>query len=103
MQIVMRSGKPKKHPTSQLEQRIAALENQAAEMGIQIHYDLLEAAGLKLKGGICCVNGEYHLFVDRSKSLPERIDFLESHLKQPPDQHTAVSDDQVEEPRSKLR
>jgi hypothetical protein len=47
--------------------RLSNLEDQVAKKGVHIHYDVLEAAGLKLKGGICKINGEYHLFV-----VPER-------------------------------
>ncbi|MFO7986852.1 MAG: hypothetical protein R6U38_13410 [Desulfatiglandaceae bacterium] len=78
-----------------LQKKLSALENQAAERGIQIHYDVLEAAGLKLKGGVCCVNGEYHIFVDRRKSLAERVHFLETHLQQPLDETTSLSDDPI--------
>jgi len=52
-------------------------------MGIHVHFDLLEAAGLKLKGGICKVKGEYHIFVDRRKSTAERIDILRNYLDNP--------------------
>ncbi len=52
-------------------------------MGIHVHFDLLEAAGLKLKGGICKVKGEYHIFVDRRKSTAERINILQDYLDNP--------------------
>lgn len=59
---------------------MSELEDKAAQRGIQIHYDLLEAAGLKLKDGICKINGEYHIFVDRRKSLAEKIEILDQYL-----------------------
>ncbi len=70
----------KQRPPSSLQDRLSELEEQAAQMQIHVHYDLLEAAGLKLKGGICRINGEYHLFVDRRKSTSDKIDFLQDHL-----------------------
>lgn len=52
-------------------------------MDIRVHYDLLEAAGLKLKGGMCKVNGECHIFVDRRKSIADRIEILRDLLNYP--------------------
>ncbi len=72
--------KRRKTPSPALQGRLSALEEMAARKGIQIHYDLLEAAGLKLKGGMCAVRGEYHLFVDKRKSTADIIEFLEDHL-----------------------
>ncbi|MEJ2586233.1 MAG: hypothetical protein P8165_01355 [Deltaproteobacteria bacterium] len=79
----MRSKRRKQTGSPRLEEKRSALEAKAAEKGVQIHYDLLEAAGLKLKGGICWVNGGYHIFVDRRKPLTEQIDFIEDHLNRP--------------------
>jgi hypothetical protein len=79
----MKSRKKRKTPSPALQNRLAELEDMAATKGIQIHYDLLEAAGLKLKGGICTIRGEYHLFVDRRKPTADIIDFLQDHLTQP--------------------
>lgn len=59
------------------------MENMAAAQGIQIHYDILEAAGLKLKGGMCTIRGECHLFVDKRKPTADIIDFLKDQLDQP--------------------
>ena len=79
----MKSKKREKSPSPALQERLAKLEDLAEKKGIQIHYDLLEAAGLKLKGGICAVRGEYHIFVDRRKSIADKIEFLEDHLNHP--------------------
>jgi len=73
----------KAHKSPALLKRLVELENMAAEQRIQIHYDRLEAAGLKLKGGICSIKGEYHIFVDRRKSTEDIIDFLQDYLTQP--------------------
>jgi len=60
--------------------QLSKLEENALERGIHIHYDLLEAAGLKLKGGMCKVRGQYHLFVDRKKSDADKIEILKNCL-----------------------
>ena len=70
----------KQVPPSSLKDRLSELEEKAAQRQIHVHYDLLEAAGLKLKGGICKINGECHLFVDRRKSIADKIDILQDHL-----------------------
>ena len=76
----MRRAKKKKVVPPALQNRLSELEGQAAQQGLQVHYDLLEAAGLKLKGGICKIKGEYHLFIDRRNSTIDRIDILQDYL-----------------------
>jgi len=73
----------KKIPSPSLENRLFQLEEKISQKGIHLHYDLLEAAGLKLKDGMCKMSGEYHLFVDRRKSIPDRIDVLQEFLDRP--------------------
>ena len=73
----------KKKISAALQNKLSALEEKLAERGLQVHYDLLEAAGLKLKGGICKIKGEYHLFIDRRKSAAEKIETLEDYIDQP--------------------
>ena len=70
----------KQVPPSSLQNRLSELEEQAAQMQIHVHYDLLEAAGLKLKGGICKINGEYHLFDVLRNCICVKIDILQDHL-----------------------
>jgi len=60
--------------------KLFELEERAAQKGIHIHYDLLEVAGLKLNGGICKINGAYHIFVDKRKSTSDKIDILQDCL-----------------------
>jgi hypothetical protein len=79
----MKSKKKQKTPSPALQKRLAELEDMATAKGIQLHYDLLEAAGLRLKGGICTIRGEYHMFVDKRKSTADIIEFLQDHLTQP--------------------
>jgi len=76
----MEVEKKERLSSSSLEDRLSDLEEEAAQRQIHVHYDLLEAAGLKLKGGICKINGEYHLFIDRRKSIADKIDILQDHL-----------------------
>ncbi|HDZ89548.1 MAG: hypothetical protein JRF51_00020 [Deltaproteobacteria bacterium] len=79
----MKSKRKRKSTPSSLEKRLAELEEMASERGIQVHYDRLEAAGLKLKGGICSVKGDYHLFIDKRKSTADKIEFLKDYLSTP--------------------
>ena len=79
----MKPVKKNQTPSSSLQYRLTSLQEQAAQRQIHVHFDLLEAAGLKLKGGICKINGEYHLFVDRRKSIADKIDILQNCLDQP--------------------
>ena len=88
----MKSRKKKQAPSASLQDRLSELEEQAAQRQIYVHYDLLEAAGLKLKGGICKINGQYHLFVDRRKSIADKIEILQDHLNHPILQDTARVD-----------
>jgi len=74
---------PKKTSSPALEKQLLEIENQAAEKNIHIHYDRLEAAGLKLKDGMCKLDGEYHIFVDRRKSVADKIDIIQAFLDQP--------------------
>jgi hypothetical protein len=81
--IAMKSTRKKKAVSPSLQNRLSELEETAAQMGIQVHYDLLEAAGLKLRGGICKIKGEYHLYIDRRKSFADKIDILQDWLEHP--------------------
>lgn len=79
----MKSSKQRKIPSRALQDKLAELEEKAVEKGIQIHYDLLEAAGLKLKGGICKIKGEYHLFIDKRKPAADKIEALQDYIDHP--------------------
>ena len=89
----MKSKKRGSSTSPALQDRLAELENTASKKGIQVHYDRLEAAGLKLKGGICSVKGDYHIFVDKRKSTADKIDFLENHLNNPIPKDTPLVDE----------
>lgn len=79
----MKSSKKKQGPSKALQDKLSEQEKKAAQKGIQIHYDLLEAAGLKLKGGLCKIRGEYHLFIDRRKSAADKIEILQDYTEYP--------------------
>jgi hypothetical protein len=89
----MKSSQKKQRTSSSLQDRLSQLEEQAAQNNIYVHYDLLEAAGLKLKGGICKIKGEYHLFVDRRKSIADKIEILRDSLSNPLPQDIPRVDD----------
>ncbi len=76
----MRSVKKKKRVPLPLKKRLSDLEQTMLKKGIIVHYDLLEAAGLKLKGGLCKFNGESHLFIDKRKSVYDKIRILNSYI-----------------------
>jgi hypothetical protein len=89
----MKSSKQKKTSSRDLQDKLTALEEKAAQKGIQIHYDLLEAAGLKLKGGICKIRGEHHLFIDRRKSAADKIETLRDFIDHPLPEDIPENDD----------
>lgn len=89
----MRTANKKPIASPSLQDRLSQLEEQAAQNNIYVHYDLLEAAGLKLKGGICKIKGEYHLFVDRRKSIADKIEILRDSLSNPLPQDIPRVDD----------
>lgn len=66
-----------------MQQRLQDLEAKANALGIQVHYDRLEAAGLKLKEGLCRVRGQYHIYIEKRKATSEKVDSLIELLDQP--------------------
>ena len=78
-----RSAKKIKPKVSAKEQTLRELEEKVSQKGIQIHYDKLETAGLKLKGGLCKVRGKLHLYIDRRKSIDEKIALLRDYYMEP--------------------
>lgn len=79
----MKSSRKKTTISPTLLNKILDLEQRALSQGMQVHYDLLEAAGLKLKGGLCKIKGEYHLFIDRRKSAADKIEILQDYVDNP--------------------
>ena len=77
----MKKKKKGRTPSPILLRKLTALENAAADRGIYVHYDRLEAAGLRLNSGLCTLNGEFHLFIEKRKSIADKIEFLENQLE----------------------
>ena len=81
--MAMKKKKSKSTIPVHLATQLNDLESKASAMGLTVHYDLMEAAGLKLNGGLCRIRGQYHLFIDRRASAAERIAAIEECLKRP--------------------
>ncbi len=62
--------------------RLNNLEKEIKGRGVRLAYERLQFAGLRLKSGLCWFRGDYFLFVDRFKTVPERIDLIESALEE---------------------
>ena len=77
----MKRKKKGKSPSPILLRELTALESAAATRGIHLHYDRLEAAGLRLNGGLCALNGEYHLLIEKRTSVADKIEFLKNQLE----------------------
>ena len=93
----MKPSKKKKSIPPALQEKITELEQKALNKGIHVHFDLMEAAGLKLKGGICKIRNEFHLFIDKRKTAAEKIEILNEHIDHPlpediPENENAPSD-----------
>ena len=74
---------------------IKDLVAQTTRQAKSIH-DLMEAAGLKLKGGLCSLRGEYHIYIDKRKSTADIIDFLNDQLVHPLPSRIPQIDEQAE-------
>lgn len=67
---------------SKNQQRLAELEKKIKRRGVRLGYERLEYAGLRLKSGLCWFRGNYYLFVDRLKAVPERLELLQNALEE---------------------
>lgn len=65
---------------SKTQQRLTELEKELKRRGVRLGYERLEYAGLRLRSGLCWFRGTYYLFVDRLKTLPERIELIQGAL-----------------------
>ncbi|MEW5913743.1 MAG: hypothetical protein AB1814_14375 [Thermodesulfobacteriota bacterium] len=93
------------------KERLAELEGQIKARGVQLSYEKLQFAGLRLKSGLCWFKGRYYLFVDKGKPVGECIELLENALdeldRQPPPEQgpaeqaaeAAPAEPAAEEPR----
>ena len=62
--------------------KLRELEKMVKGQGVRLGYEKLQFAGLRLRSGLCWFRGQYYLFVDRLKSVPERIDLLQNALEE---------------------
>jgi hypothetical protein len=67
---------------SKNQQRLTELEKEIKRRGVRLGYERLEYAGLRLKSGLCWFRGNYYLFVDRLKAVPERLELLHNALEE---------------------
>ncbi len=65
---------------SKSQRRLLDLEKEIKGRGVRLGYERLEYAGLRLRSGLCWFRGTYYLFVDRLKSVHERIELIEGAL-----------------------
>lgn len=57
------------------------LEELAGKLGIRIRYENLQKMNPGMTGGLCRVNGEFHLLVDKRTGRQERIGLFLGALK----------------------
>ena len=60
--------------------KLEALEKEIKQRGVNLAYERLSYAGLRLKSGLCWFKGSYYLFVDRLLPVQSRIDLLSGAL-----------------------
>lgn len=62
--------------------KLQELEKLVKGQGVRLGYERLQFAGLRLRSGLCWFRGQYYLFVDRLKTVPERIELLQTALEE---------------------
>ena len=55
------------------KQVLEHLEDLAERLGVEVVYQKLEEEDFSVKGGLCKVNGNFKIFVDRSKTIDDQI------------------------------
>jgi hypothetical protein len=61
------------------DEMLEALENAAAQLGVKVSYEALQAG---LSGGLCRVKGEYRLIADKKAPIGDRIATLAQGIAQ---------------------
>ena len=61
------------------EEMLEALETAAAQLGVKVSYEALQAG---LSGGLCRVKGEYRLIADKKAPIGDRIATLAHGIAQ---------------------
>jgi hypothetical protein len=64
----------------QSSQVLEYLEDLAERLGVEIVYQKLGEEEFSVRGGLCKVNGTFKIFIDRSKSLEDRITIVAQGL-----------------------
>ena len=62
--------------------KLRELEKMIKSRGVRLGYERLQFAGLRLRSGLCWFRNQYYLFVDRLKSVSERIEVLQNALEE---------------------
>jgi hypothetical protein len=62
--------------------KLEGLEKEIKQRGVNLAYERLSYAGLRLKSGLCWFKGGYYLFVDRLLPVQSRIDLLGGALEE---------------------
>ena len=62
--------------------KLRELEKMIKSQGVRLGYERMQFAGLRLRSGLCWFRGQYYLFVDRLKSVSERIELLQNALEE---------------------
>ncbi len=62
--------------------KLQELEREIKSRGVRLGYERLQFAGLRLRSGLCWFRGQYYLFVDRLKTVSERVELLQNALEE---------------------
>jgi hypothetical protein len=63
------------------EETLGALEEVAERISVRIHYEEMKEDGFLVQDGYCRVKGESHIYIDRNRSIKEKIHVLANELK----------------------
>ena len=63
------------------EELLKALEEVTERLSVRIHYEEMTADEFRVQDGYCRVKGESHIYIDRKRSIKEKIRVLANELK----------------------
>jgi hypothetical protein len=64
----------------QSRQVLEYLKDLAERLGVEIVYQKLEEEEFTVRGGLCKVNGNFKIFIDRSQSVEDQISIVAQGL-----------------------
>jgi hypothetical protein len=64
----------------QSRQVLEYLEDLAERLGVEVVYQKLEEEEFAVRGGLCKVNGNFKIFINRSQSIENQISILAQGL-----------------------